>query len=156
MANGDAPAVPEMLTTRRAAPGNCAAKASTTIPPSEGPITACARSMPSERSVSKPALAMSSIDKSGNASRYGASVLGLSDAGPVEPKQLPSEFTQMTKKRVVSIASPGPTMPCHQPSLVSPAEEAACAEGDKPVNSNMALSRVVLSCPQVSYAIRAS
>src|SRR2546421_649689 len=55
MANGDAAAVPEMLTRRRAAAGNCAAKASTTMPPSDGPITVSRYSMPNERIVSKPA-----------------------------------------------------------------------------------------------------
>src|SRR5690242_20265053 len=75
------------------------------------------------------------------------------DAGPVDPKQLPSELIQMTKNWPVSIASSGPTMRCHQPSLGSAAEEAACADGDRPVKSNRALLRASFSVPQVSYAI---
>jgi hypothetical protein len=155
MANGDAAAVPEMLTRRRAAPGNCAAKASTTMPPSDGPITVSRRSIPNERIVSKPARAMSSTERSGKVRRYGLPVAGSSDAGPVEPKQLPRELTQMTKNWPVSIASSGPIMRCHQPSLGSPGEEAACADGDNPVKSNRALLRASFSVPQVSYAIRA-
>ena len=52
IANGDAAIEPEMLMRRRAAPGNCATKASTTMPPSDGPITVSARAMPRCRSVS--------------------------------------------------------------------------------------------------------
>ena len=40
MANGEAAGLPEMLITRRATPANCAANASTTMPPSEAPTTA--------------------------------------------------------------------------------------------------------------------
>src|SRR2546425_8420304 len=98
---------------------------------------------------------MSSTDKSGKASRYAAPVAGLTEAGPVEPKQLPSELAHTTKKRLESIASPGPIIPSHQPSLESCGEEAACADGESPVNSSMALSRASFSVPQVSYAIRA-
>ena len=39
------------------------------------------------------------------------------DAGPVVPMQPPTTFEQMTKKRSVSIALPGPTMRLHQPVL---------------------------------------
>jgi hypothetical protein len=41
-----------MLITRRATPVNCAAKASTAMPPSEAPTTAERVSMPSDRMVS--------------------------------------------------------------------------------------------------------
>ena len=37
--------------------------------------------------------------------------------GPVEPMQPPSTLGQMTKKRLVSIGLPGPTMVSHQPGL---------------------------------------
>src|SRR5688572_7536472 len=50
---------------------------------------------------------------------------------------------------------PGPIMPSHQPSLVSCAEDFACADGESPVNSRIALLRVAFSSPQVSYATRA-
>ena len=49
IANGAAAAVPEMHSSRRAAPGNSATYASTTMPPREGPITVSRRVMPSER-----------------------------------------------------------------------------------------------------------
>src|SRR5215469_6261787 len=98
---------------------------------------------------------MSSTDRSGKESRYGTPVAGSTEAGPVEPKQLPSELTQMTKKRLLSIASPGPNIPSHQPSLGSSGDDAACAGGDSPVKRSSALSRAGLSVPQVSYAIRA-
>ena len=52
IANGEAAGVPEMLIRRRVAPGKSAAKASTTMPPSDGPATALNRSIPSERTVS--------------------------------------------------------------------------------------------------------
>ena len=97
MANGDAAGLPEMLITRRATPANCAANASTAMPPSEAPTTADNLSMPSARMASKPPRAMSSTERSGKSRRYARPVAGSMDAGPEEPKQLPSEFTQTTK-----------------------------------------------------------
>ena len=115
-----------------------------------------ARSMPSERSASKPPRAMSSTDRSGKLMRYGAPVAGLIDAGPVEPKQLPSEFTQMTNQRLVSMERPGPII-AFPPAFarVLLATICACAGGERPVNSRMALLRSAFSSPQVSYATRA-
>jgi len=52
-------------------------------------------------------------------------VAGSIEAGPEDPKQLPSELTQMTNKRSVSMASPGPTIPCHHPFARIGGEEAA-------------------------------
>src|SRR5688572_12497816 len=95
---------------------------------------------------------MSSTDSSGKSSRYGLPVTGFTEAGPVEPKQLPSEFTHITNQRSVSMARPGPIIFSHQPGVVSAAAEAACAEGLRPVNSRMALLRSLLSVPQHSYA----
>jgi len=77
-------------------------------------------------------------------------VAGSGDAGPVEPKQLPSEFTQMTWKRRVSIGREGPTISSHQPGAGSAGEDAAWAEGERPVKISTALSRAALSRPQVS------
>src|SRR5215468_370005 len=54
------------------------------------------------------------------------------------------------------MALPAPTIFSHQPGEGSAAEDAACAEGDSPVNSRMALSRASFSSPQVSYATRPS
>ena len=93
---------------------------------------------------------MSSTERSGKASRYGRPVAGSIEAGPVDPKQLPRELTHTTKNRSVSIASPGPTMRCHQPSRGSCCEDAAWAEGESPVKRSTALSRAALSRPQVS------
>src|SRR2546430_1619707 len=73
------------------------------------------------------------------------------EAGPVDPKQLPSELTQMTKKRSESMARPGPTIPCHHPLLGSAGEEAAGAGGEGPGNSSSALWRAALGGPQGSY-----
>jgi hypothetical protein len=120
------------------------------MPPSDGPITVSSCSMPSERAASKPARAMSSTASSGNSSRHGLPVAGFTDAGPVDPKQLPSEFTHITNHWFVSMARPGPIIFSHQPGEVSSAEEAACAEGLRPVNSRMALLRSLLSVPQHS------
>jgi hypothetical protein len=48
------------------------------------------------------------------------------------------------------MALPGPTIFSHQPGDGSFAEDAACADGESPVNNRMALSRASLSSPQVS------
>src|SRR5579872_3778482 len=126
------------------------------MPPREGPMIAYGCSMPSACAASYPPRAMSSTARSGNVSRYADPVCGSTDAGPVEPKQLPIEFTHRTKKRLVSIASPGPIIRSHQPSLGSAAEDAACAGGERPVKSTTALSLAALSSPQHSKATRAS
>src|SRR5581483_11597278 len=95
-------------------------------------------------------LATSSRERSGKFRRYGSPVAGSIDAGQVEPLSLPSEFTQITNQRVVSIALPGPSMPSHQPGEGSSALDAACALGDRPVRINTALSRAAFRLPQVS------
>ena len=68
----------------------------------------------------------------------------------MDPKQLPSELMQMTKKRRVSIGRDGPTISSHQPGDGSSGEDVAWADGDMPVKIRMALSRAALSWPQVS------
>ena len=78
---------------------------------------------------------------------------GLIEAGPVEPKQLPNELTQTTKKRVVSMGLSGPTMSSHQPAEGSSGEEAMCADGERPVKTSTALSACGLSAPRVSKAM---
>ena len=54
---------------------------------------------------------------------------GLIERGPVVPLQPPSTFAQMTWKRFVSIARPGPIISSHQPlGFVSPGRmPATCA-----------------------------
>ena len=68
----------------------------------------------------------------------------------MDPKQLPREFTQRTKKRRVSMGRPGPITSSHQPGAGSSGEEAACADGDRPVKISTTLSRAPFSSPQVS------
>src|SRR5690348_7709847 len=108
--------------------------------------------MPSPRASSWPALPTSSSESSGKSSRHGSPVAGLIDAGPLDPLQLPSEFTQITNQRLLSMALPGPMMSSHQPDESSMALLAACALGDSPVRISTALSRAAFSAPQVSYA----
>jgi hypothetical protein len=51
--------------------------------------------------------------KSGKSSPYGSPVAGSIEDGPVVPRQPPSRFGQMTKKRSVSTGRPGPTSVSH-------------------------------------------
>ena len=81
---------------------------------------------------------------------YGRPVRGSIEAGPEEPNGLPSELTQTTKKRRVSIGWPSPIIDSHQPGVGSSAEDAACAGGDSPVNSSTVLSRAAFGRPQHS------
>src|SRR5690606_916149 len=105
--------------------------------------------IPSAAITSAAALAVSSIDSSGKDSRYGCPVAGLMEAGPVEPLQLPSEFTQITNQRLVSMALPGPSIGSHQPMAGLSAWLAAWASGDRPVTIRMALPASGASVPQV-------
>lgn len=75
---------------------------------------------------------------------------GSTDAGPVEPWQLPSEFTQMTWNLWVSMALPGPNISSHQPVEGSSPLDAAWAEGERPVNNSNTLSLAASSRPQDS------
>ena len=72
------------------------------------------------------------------------------EAGPVEPWQLPSEFTHTTWKRFVSMAWPGPIISSHQPGVGSSADERAWAPGESPVRMSTALSFAGESAPHVS------
>ena len=76
--------------------------------------------------------------------------MGFMEAGPVDPKQLPKELTQTTKKRLVSMGLSGPTMSSHQPADGSSGDEAMCAEGDKPVNTSTAFPACGSNSPSVS------
>ena len=75
---------------------------------------------------------------------------GSGEAAPVLPLQLPSGFTQTTNQRSASIGLPGPIIHSHQPGAGLPAFDAACASGDRPVSTRIALSRAAESAPQVS------
>ena len=59
----------------------------------------------------------------------------------MRPVYSPSEFIQMTRYFVVSIGFPSPIICSHHPVEGSSSDEAACADGDRPVKSRMALSR---------------
>src|SRR4249919_253292 len=120
------------------------------MPPIELPITQASCSMPNAHVTACAALAMSSIDSSGNSSRYESPVAGLIDAGPVEPLQLPSELTQTTYQRSLSMGLAGPIIASHQPGSGLSAFAAAWAFGESPVRIRIALSRAALSLPQVS------
>ena len=85
------------------------------MPPSEPPITAAKRSMPSASASRAWLCTQSSTVITGKSGPYGRPVAGSSDIGPVEPKQLPRLLMPMTKKRSVSTGLPGPTMFDHQP-----------------------------------------
>ena len=61
---------------------------------------------------------MSPMVMTGKSRPQGLPVAGLMLAGPVEPMQPPSTLGQMTKKRLVSIGLPGPTIVSHQPGLL--------------------------------------
>jgi len=69
MENGSACALPEMLMWVRAMPGCCSNSASAVMPPIELPTRQASCWIPSARTTSAAALAMSSTDNSGNDSR---------------------------------------------------------------------------------------
>ena len=150
MANGEAAGLPEMLTTRRATPANCAAKASTTMPPSDAPTTAESRSMPSART-HFVAAARDVFD------RQVREIQPVGEAGG-RIDRCRARRTEAAAERIhaddeVAIGVDGLAGTDH---LFPPArrgilrDEAACAEGDSPVNSRTALSRAAFSSPQVS------
>ena len=96
------------------------------MPPSDPPITAAKRSIPSLSASRACAMTQSSTVKTGKAAPHGRFVAGLIEAGPVDPKQEPRLLTPITKKMLVSTGLPGPTMLSHQPtSLLSSAETPA-------------------------------
>ena len=56
----------------------------------------------------------------------------------------------MTKKRRVSIGRPGPIMSSHQPGAGSSVDDAACADGDRPVKIRIGVVVAEVRSPQVS------
>ena len=70
--------------------------------------------------------------------------------GLVEPNGLPSELTHTTCQRRVSMGRPSPIMVSHQPSVASSTDDAACADGERPVKSSTVLSSFALRVPQLS------
>ena len=67
------------------------------IPPSEPPITAAQRWMPSTSASRAWTLTQSSTVTTGKLAPYGRPVAGLTDIGPVEPKHEPRLLTPTTK-----------------------------------------------------------
>src|SRR6187402_1717878 len=80
------------------------------IAPSDPPITAAHRSMPSKSASRACALTQSSTVTTGKLAPYGLPDAGSIDIGPVEPKHDPRLLTPTTKKRFVSTGLLGPTM----------------------------------------------
>ena len=97
------------------ASGYATAHSRACIPPSEPPLAANTRSMPSSRRNARCARTMSPTVTTGKSPPYGRPVRGFVEFGPVEPRQLPMRLLQTTKWRSVSNALPGPIMPSHQP-----------------------------------------
>ena len=81
------------------------------------PVTQNSLSMPRWSISSFWARTMSAMVMTGKSSAQASPVAGFADFGPVVPMQPPSTLTQMTKKRSVSRARPGPTIWLHQPGL---------------------------------------
>jgi hypothetical protein len=73
----------------RTRPGWDSVHCSACIAPSEPPMTAAKRSMPSRSARRACASTQSSTVTTGKSAPQGLPVAGLADAGPVEPKQLP-------------------------------------------------------------------
>ncbi len=155
-------------------PGNRIAHSRACIPPSEPPATAASRSMPSTSRNARSVRTMSATVITGKSAPYGWPVAGSVDPGPVVPRQPPSRFVEMTKKRSVSNALPGPIIPSHQPralpavpsrsSAAKPsrvlsvvgalAKPAAWASPLSAWHTRMTLSRRGERVPYVSYATR--
>ena len=93
-----------------------------------------------------PALAMSSTESSRK--RRAVRPAGRADRsrrGLDEPNGLPSELTQTTCQRRVSMGRASPIIDSHQPGVGSAAEDAACADGDSPVKSSTVLSSAAIA-----------
>ena len=101
---------------RSTASGAMIAHSSTCIAPIEPPTTAATRSIPIAPANASCARTWSRIVRKGKRVPH-STPSGASDAGPVDPWHPPITFGATTKYRSVSIASPGPTTPGHQPAL---------------------------------------
>src|SRR5712691_4899176 len=95
--------------------GYATAHSSACIPPSDPPLARKTRSMPSAVRNARCARTMSDTVMTGKSVAYGRRVRGSTLFGPVEPRQLPMRFVQITKYRSVSNALVGPIIPSHQP-----------------------------------------
>src|SRR6185503_17878875 len=109
-----AQAIGSALNTRL---GKLAAHCSTCMPPIEPPATVNNESILSSSSSIACDRTMSRMVMTGTSSPHGLPVLGLVEAGPVEPMHPPSTFGQIMQYRSVSIGLPGPIRVSHQPDL---------------------------------------
>lgn len=93
------------------------------------------------------------MQRSGKVGRYALPVSGFGEAGPVDPLQLPREFTHITCHIFVSIHLPGLIIPFHHPSAKSVKLLAAYALGERLVRI-ITLRRVGFGVPRNSKATR--
>ena len=150
---GDERAVPLMLAMRCTRSGKRCVAAMLCMPPMLDPMLAYSRSMPRSSSSRNCARTMSKMLRIGKRVAYGSPSTGHTLDGPVLPKHEPSTLVQITKKRFVSSALPGPIKSSHHPLAGLLGVLAACELADRPVCSKIALSRASFSVPHVSYAI---
>ena len=78
--------------------------------------------------VQQPPLHLDSVadGDGGEGGGIGPTVAGLTELGPVVPRHPPRMLEQITKKRSVSIALPGPTTISHQPGKSAGSCRATC------------------------------
>ena len=148
-------AAPEAIITAASTSSGCAVIHSITWMPPKLPPTSPARwVMPSSRRSARYTSTVSPIEKRGNAPPHGFPVAGFTLDGPVVPLQPPSTFAHTTRKRFVSMALPGPTMPSHQPVGASSPGclPATCASPVRAWQMNTTLSFSGFSSPQLSHA----
>ena len=101
----------------------------------------------------RPACATSSKASTGKSRRYGWPVAGFAEAGPVEPKQLPSEFHADDEDSATyqwACLRP-PCLPT-SPKMGLPGTRRRAPTATGRVNSSTALSAFAESSPQVSKA----
>ncbi len=141
-----------MLISRRAPPANCAANASTTMPPSDGPTTRV-ELLDAQRAHDLVAAARDVLDRQLREIRADRRwpVAGSIEAGPggAEAAAQRIHADDEVAVGVDGLAGADHLLP---PALARDrrGDDAACAEGDRPVNSRIALLRAALSSPQLS------
>src|SRR5438552_15106270 len=116
--------------------GYAAAHSSACMPPIEPPETESRRLMPKESTSIFCKRTMSPMVITGKDMAYGQPVAGLSEEGPVVPRQPPNTLEQITKYLLVSKALATPIMLSHQPGLpVSELISAAWGSPEKACNT---------------------
>ena len=123
------------------------------MPPIEEPTTAATGWMPSDFRRSRLVVAMSSMERHGNVSRYGRRARirrGGSGRAETRPERVVAENHR--SQRFVFSGRPGPIMSSHQPGSGLSAFECAWLLGERPVVRRSTLSFAGGSLPHVSYA----